>query len=55
MKKTILNLGNALNKKQLKEINGGFGFWPRNEEECSNCGGEWSPPLCALPYNSPCA
>ena len=55
MKKSILNLGKALNKAAQKEVLGGFGFWPRTEQQCMNCGGEWSAPLCALSMDSVCA
>ncbi|WP_199185121.1 hypothetical protein [Aquimarina sp. I32.4] len=41
-----------LKRKQLQTIKGSG--WPRNEEGCRACGGEWSPPLCALPWDSPC-
>lgn len=54
MKKQILDLGKSLSKIEQVSINGGFGFWPRTEEECLLCGGEWDAPLCALPWNSVC-
>jgi len=56
MKKSILNLGKALNRAEQKEVNGG-GFWPRTEKECYLCWGhweEWEFPACALPHDSVC-
>lgn len=55
MLQTILNFKGVqkLNRKQLQIIKGSG--WPRNEQDCLACGGEWSAPLCALPWNSPCA
>ncbi len=52
MKKSILNLGKALNKAEQKTINGGG--WPTNEKDCLLCGGEWGGVLCSLPSNSVC-
>lgn len=54
MKNNIGNIGKILNKIEQKEVNGGFGFWPRTERECLLCGGEWDSPLCALPIDSVC-
>ncbi|WP_298416702.1 hypothetical protein [uncultured Kordia sp.] len=53
MLKSISKLGTELSKTQQRNITGGM--WPRTATECYNCGGEWHAPLCALPYNSPCA
>ncbi|PTX58512.1 hypothetical protein C8N46_1132 [Kordia periserrulae] len=53
MLQSISKLGTVLGKKEQSTITGGA--WPRTEEECLNCGGYWSAPLCELPYNSPCA
>lgn len=53
MLKNILQVGTALNKKEQRHITGGS--WPRTQEACHQCGGEWDAPLCALPYDSPCA
>ncbi|PKV51059.1 hypothetical protein ATE84_3128 [Aquimarina sp. MAR_2010_214] len=55
MLQTILNFKGVqkLNRTQLQIIKGSG--WPRNEEDCLACGGEWSAPLCALSSNSPCA
>ncbi|MEL6556559.1 MAG: hypothetical protein AAFQ94_00145 [Bacteroidota bacterium] len=63
MLKNIKNLqdAKAVTKKEQKQINGGWGSWPRTESECINCGGNWYPipfpagGLCELPVNSPCA
>ncbi|MEW7289609.1 hypothetical protein [Aquimarina sp. 2304DJ70-9] len=64
MLKNILNLEGAktINRKDQKAIQGGFGnYYPRTEEECLQCGGEWGAfafgpgGLCALSRNSPCA
>jgi len=45
--------GPVLSKNEQRKVTGG-GWWPSTRQECENCGGEWSPPLCALPSNSPC-
>ena len=61
MLKSISNLGTELNKKVQSKITGGI--WPRTENECYICNGEWEQdngpfpsniPRCTLPYNSPC-
>ncbi|WP_167571923.1 hypothetical protein [Aquimarina algiphila] len=54
MLQSILNLNGVqkLNKNKQQAIKGGA--WPRNEEDCLLCGGEWDFPLCALPANSVC-
>ncbi len=41
-------------KRKEKETIKGSGWWPRTEEECLACGGEWGAPLCLLPSNSVC-
>ncbi|EDP98242.1 hypothetical protein U8527_19740 [Kordia algicida OT-1] len=53
MLESILKLGTTLSKKEQRQITGGM--WPRTEEACHQCGGEWYAPLCALPHDSPCA
>ncbi|WP_226294012.1 hypothetical protein [Aquimarina algicola] len=55
MLQSILNLNGVqkLDKKSQTVIKGGG--WPRTEEDCLACGGEWGAPLCLLPSNSPCA
>ena len=57
-----INGSKSLTKKAQQKVNGGCPPpYPRTEEECNNCGGEWSPlpfgpgGLCALSVNSPCA
>ncbi|WP_164484228.1 hypothetical protein [Kordia zhangzhouensis] len=53
MLQRISKLGAVLGKKEQRNITGGA--WPRTEQECLNCGGEWHAPLCALSHDSPCA
>jgi hypothetical protein len=53
MLQSISKLGTVLGKKEQSTIKGGA--WPRTEQECLHCGGEWYAPLCALPHDSPCA
>ncbi|WP_299620480.1 hypothetical protein [uncultured Tenacibaculum sp.] len=50
MKKSILNLGKALNKQQQQEISGGFGATcPQYSAlQCTTCGGFSLPNGCCL-------
>ena len=45
MKKSILNLGNALNKAEQKTINGGS-INPVNSCICNRLTGNWNNPSC---------
>lgn len=64
MLQNILSVKGAqkLNKNDQKTIRGGFGnYYPRTEEECIQCNGEWGAfafgpgGLCALTEDSPCS
>jgi len=47
MKKQILNLGKALNKVELKSINGSAGCpVPQTQSHCEAIGGYWRSPYC---------
>lgn len=48
MKKQILNIGKALKKAELKEIQGGRGCPQIDPQECSTCGGFPTPNGCCL-------
>ena len=54
MLKSISKLGTVLSKENQRKITGG-NWYPRTEQECKNCGGEWHAPLCRLSIRSICA